>query len=283
MKKENDTLNKSGTIFSGKKAYYWIIGLSVLVYFRSLFFGFTYLDDNALILDSLFFLTDLSNFFRVFTMEVFTVSHSFAAYYRPMLTISYMFDAFLGGDNPFLYHLTNVIIHIVNSCLLYSFLKKIKLSHATSFIFAAVFSVFPVLSQAVSWLPGRNYTLLALFILASFTFLIDYFEGGKIKHYFLHLVFFVLALFSKESAIFLPVIMIVYLFIRFGKEKLSNFIFKLLTGWVPIYLLWFFLRSIALAQNPLTYNLGEMIAVICKDLPGILLYLGKIFLPFNII
>src|SRR4030065_479923 len=137
-------------VLKGRNPYIFIVATSILVYARSLFFGFTYFDDNVLILESLFFLKNIGNFFNTFTMEVFHVLHASAAYYRPMLTISYMMDAIFAGENPFLYHFTSVLIHILNSCLVYLALKKLKLSKDLSFIMAAIFTVHPILIQGVS-------------------------------------------------------------------------------------------------------------------------------------
>ena len=77
----------------GKRPYLWISLLGLLVYIRSLSFGYTYLDDHVLILENLFFLRDPGNIVKTFTQEVFHILHSSAAYYRPMLTISFMFDS----------------------------------------------------------------------------------------------------------------------------------------------------------------------------------------------
>src|SRR4030042_1097745 len=197
-------------LLKGRNPYIFIVAISILVYARSLFFGFTYFDDNVLILENLFFLKNIGKFFNAFSMEVFHVLHASAAYYRPMLTISFMLDAIFSGANPFLYHFTSVAIHIVNSCLVYLTLKKIKISDDLSFILAAIFAIHPILTQGVSWLPGRNDSLLALFILPAFIFLIDYFEKLKNKYLIYHFIFFALALFTKESALFLPAVLVFF-------------------------------------------------------------------------
>ena len=269
-------------LLKGKNPYFFIAVISFLVYARSFFFGFTYFDDNVLILDNLFFLKNIGNFFNTFTMEVFHVLHASAAYYRPMLTISYMMDAIFAGENPFLYHFTSVLIHILNSCLVYLALKKLKLSKDLSFIMAAIFTVHPILIQGVSWLPGRNDTLLSLFILPSLIFFIDYFEKQNNKYLILHFLFFALALFTKESALFLTGVFMFYAYIAFDKKILISKIGRLIIGWIPIYILWFLLRSIALGNNPAPYTLISGISAVFKNSPAVLLFLGKVFLPFNL-
>ena len=213
-----------------KRPYYWIFGLGFLVYFRSLFFKFSYLDDNVLILTNLFFLKNPANIFKTFTTQVFHILHTSAAYYRPMLTISFMIDSWLGGANPFFYHLTNIIIHLTASSLVYLFFCKLKYKKNLAFIFALIFTVHPVLAQAVSWIPGRNDSLLTVFFLLSFIYLIKYVDQKKGKYGSLHLLFFFFSLFTKESAIFLPLMALFFLLI-IRRENLK------LVKYIKIYIL----------------------------------------------
>lgn len=187
-----------------RRPFLWIILLGLLVYIRNIFFGFVYFDDNVLVLDNLFFLKSLSNLPSTFTMEVFHVLHASAAYYRPLLTISYMLDAQISGVSPIFYHLTSVVIHIVNACLIYILFNKLRIKKELSLIFSLVFVVHPILAQAVSWIPGRNDSLLALFLIPSFIFFIDYFENMRLRSYFLHMIFFYARSFYKRISNIYP-------------------------------------------------------------------------------
>jgi hypothetical protein len=53
-------------------------------------------------------------------------------------------------------------------------------------------------------------------------------------------------------------------------------------GWFILLVIWFFLRSIALGQNPVSYTLSTAITTVVKNSPAILLYLGKVFFPVNL-
>jgi hypothetical protein len=270
------------TFLKGKKPYYWIALVGFIIYFRNLFFGFTYFDDNVLVLENLFFLKDISNFFRSFTMEVFHVLHSSAAYYRPILTISYMLDAQVSGESPFFYHLTSLIIHIINSCLVYILLQRLNFKKLTAFIFAVIFCVHPVLAQAVSWIPGRNDSLLALFIIPCFIFFLDFLEKGGGKNLFWHFFFLALSLFTKESAIFIPLLLIFYTSTLIRSKNFVKNIPVLFLGWFFIFLGWFFLRSIALQGNVVKYTFLDSAYAIFQHSPATLLYLGKVIFPFSL-
>ena len=282
-KKESSKDNKLVEIFpAGKRPYLWIFFIGFVLYARNLFFGFTYFDDNVLILENLFFLKDLSNFFKSFTMEVFHVLHSSAAYYRPMLTISYMLDAQVSGESAFFYHFSSVVIHTINSCLVYVLLSRFNFKKVTAFVFSLVFTVHPVLIQAVSWIPGRNDSLLALFLLPSVIFFMDFLEKGKARDLYLHFLFIALAFFTKESALLIPILLVIYSLFIAKKSRFGKSIPIILVGWFFIFLGWFFLRSIALEGNPLRYTFPDAVLVIIQNSPAILLYLGKVFLPFNL-
>lgn len=254
-----------------------IVGL--LLYGKSFFFDFTYLDDNALIINNLPFLENIRNIFGAFTHDVFFMAHTTTAYFRPLLTISLMPEAIIGGSIPLFYHLVNVGIHLIAACLVYVVFTKLKYTKRISLFFSLIFVVHPVLTQAVAWIPGRNDSLLAVFILASFIFLIDFVETGKRITILWSTIFFSLALFTKESAIVLPVLGIGYLWIRNRLNK--NTFLEFGSLWLIAVLLWFSLRIPAMT-NPLPMTLSATISSFLENVPGTLQLLGKVFFPFNL-
>lgn len=265
---------------TNKQVFLWLTLLGVLTYGWTVFFGFSYLDDNVLILDNLSFIQNLANIPQAFILEVFHVLHASAAYYRPMLTLSFMLDASLSGAHPFFYHLSNIIYHLVATILVYLFLKKMNISAKLSFFFAAVFAVHPVLAQAVAWIPGRNDSLLTIFALLAFIYFLNYLETNRLGDFGKHLLFFALALFTKESAVFiLPLLFIYVLFIL--KRKFTNVTILWFFGWGTSFIIWFILRRIALV-NPINYSLPFIANSITNNFPAILLFLGKILFPFNL-
>ncbi len=258
-----------------------IFSLGFAVYFQTLFFGFTYLDDNVLILDNLFFLKNLGNIFNAFKLEVFHILHSSAAYYRPILTISFILDAQLSGESAFFYHLTNVFIHLVASFGVFLFFTSIGYKRVLSFSAGILFLVHPVLVQAVAWIPGRNDSLLSLFVIYSFYFLIRYIKESKSRFLILYFLFYFFAIFTKESAVLFPFAAVFYLIILKKEKVISDNIFKIFLGTFFIFLVWIYLRSAALV-NPVRYDLATSLFAIFENKLAIFLYIGKIFLPINL-
>jgi protein O-mannosyl-transferase len=261
------------------RPYAWIIALGFILYAQTLFFGLVYLDDNAIILDSFHSISVLSNIFHAFGQNIFP---AFGTFYRPVSIIPYILDARIGGTGPFVYHLTNVLLHLLASCLLYAFLVKLKYKDVAAFIFALLFTVHPALTSAVAWIPGRIDPLLTAFVLLDFIVFLEYLETRRWLYYFLNILFFALALFTKETALVLVLMFLLYYYLIYKEKAGFPNVNKglLAAGWFFVSLVWFLLRRIVLAGTiPLKLfdTLGAMF-----NLPALILYTGKMILPFNL-
>jgi tetratricopeptide (TPR) repeat protein len=265
-----------------------IIILSFILYGKALKFGFNYLDDSILVIDNYKLNSDYGNIPKAFSQHIFKVegqadrSHD---YYRPLMTLSFMFDAHMAGSPaPYFYHFTNLLLHILTGILLLIFFKKFGIAPLSSFILCLFFLVHPALAQAVAWIPGRNDSLLAVFILAAFIFLIRYLEERKTYLLVLHILMFVLGLFAKENGIML--IPLVFFYLKFitsnSKFKIQNS--KLLwlgIGYLLCILPWWIMRQAALDANNSTY-VGNVIKNIITNAPMISQYIGKTIFPFDL-
>jgi Tfp pilus assembly protein PilF len=254
------------------------IGLLIaLLYGRSLFFGFTSLDDVHLIRENSANIGTWENIPKAFRTDVYW--NNPGTYYRPVLSLSFMVDHALGGDRPFFYHLTNVLLHLVGCALLLTCLLSLGYGKGNSFLFSMIFAVHPALSQAVGWIPGRNDTLLCIFVLSGFFFLLKYLHGCGKRWMLLHLAAFWTALFTKEAAIFAPVLFMLYAFL-IEKVNLKIVMQKVLPGWAAIIVLWLVMRWYALGtQGVLSFR---QYAGWPDIIIGLLSYIGKIFFPLNL-
>lgn len=260
------------------RPYFLIFALGFLLYSQTLFFDFTYFDDNELILNKINILQDVKNIGRIFSSDAFLSADKF--YYRPLLNLSFMIDAKLGGTLPFFYHLDNIIFHILAAMLVFCLLEKISRKKSLSFFFSLIFLVHPVLTQAVAWLPGRNDSLLAIFVLAAFIFFLNFLHQPKLKYYLGYLLFLFLALLTKETAVFLPLLVIFYFwFIDRGEIDKTDKIL-LLGGSGAVGFVWFLMRALALGVNPVSYSAA--IFKIIKNSSALILDIGKIIFPVNL-
>ena len=82
----------------------------------------------------------------------------------------------------------------------FALLRKLETGAFTACILALLFAAHPAAASAVSWVPGRNDPLLALFVLSSFIFFEDYRRTGELKSLFKYSLLFAAAMFTKESS-----------------------------------------------------------------------------------
>jgi hypothetical protein len=251
--------------------------VTVMVYGRTLFLGFTKLDDTIFIVENASYNADLKNVGVSFQRGLFNPTKD--AYYRPLFLVDFIFESRLFGVNPAGYHFTNLLYHVLSVILLFLFLKRIKIPPADSFLLSLLFAVHPVLTQAVAWIPGRNDLILMVFFLSAFILLLKYLEKPKPALLLPHFILILAALFYKETAVIIPVIMGCFslLYMKSGWRKL---IFPAIT-WIAAVGTWFLVRSTAtLANNWISPP--EMLRAGMERLGVILQYLGKIFLPVNL-
>ncbi len=282
-----------------------VIFLGTIVYAQTLFFDLTYLDDNALLLDRNWLLKDFLNLPRLF-FEPDLLSEVF---YRPVLGLSFMLDTQWGGTSPVMFHLTNLVIHLTGAVLFFVFLQRLGYGRSLAGAVTLIFTVHPVLTQAVAWIPGRTDSLLAVFILISFLCFHNYLMNSRKREFILHLIFLSLALLTKETALVLPVLCLAFYFLirlsvnprardnpvppitKAGAGSPGSSIFKrtpsrlqwgvLTFSWGSILLGWYFLRRWVLRDSP-TVSFAEVIQSVSSNAPALVAYLGKMIFPVNV-
>ena len=85
--------------------------------------------------------------------------------YRPVRTLTYALNFALGGANPFGYHLFNVLLHAVNSILIFLLFRSVLGRMDASFLGAMLFAVHPLQTASVAYVSGRKDLLAAFFLL----------------------------------------------------------------------------------------------------------------------
>src|ERR1035437_2471832 len=220
----------------------FLILVPSVLYFRVVNFNFSNFDDANIIVANYDTISNINNVKEAFTHDAF-MSNAGEEFYRPVQTISFMLDAQAGGKLPWMYHLSNLLIHILTVIALFFFLKKIGIKKEISFLLTLFFSIHPLFTHAVAWIPARGDLLLGLFSLLSFITFLEYFESKKIIYFILHAFSFLLALFSKETAVLLPVVFLSYLYFAARKKIILKDVIPFLTVWSISFLLYYYLRQ----------------------------------------
>jgi hypothetical protein len=181
--------------------------LSILIaiaFFPSLQGEFSSLDDMANINHNAFLIT--GNFAGIWT-------NSILGMYIPVTYSIWGSILHFVSDDPLAFHILNLCLHIINSCLVFSVVRKFLFRWDLSFFVAAVFALHPLQAETVAWLTaGRD-------LLASFFALFSAFLYLDKKSYLSVLFFFILAMLCKPSVAGLP-----FLFWSFDYLKAKDWV-----------------------------------------------------------
>lgn len=141
--------------------------------------------------------------FEVFRHYLFLDSAS--AYYRPVQNLSYIFDYWAWGGEPFGFHFTNVLLHAAVGWLLFRLLKKLLGADAgwSPLAIAMVWVVHPIHNAAVAYVSGRADSLASLFAILAWLFYLKACQKTRaaMSYAGLAMVALLLALCSKEIAL----------------------------------------------------------------------------------
>jgi tetratricopeptide (TPR) repeat protein len=234
-----------------------IIGLALLAYWNSFSGGFQF-DDFKVIVDNP----------AVVSLEAWWQSMPGI---RPLLKLSYALNQTWGavsGDALFGFHVVNLALHIGNALLLHGIARRLLADHphaaSIALLTALLFAVHPVNSEAVMLISGRSMSLMTLFYLAS---LLAYLDQRRM----LSLAAFAAALATRETAITLPLALMLIEHLRAPTQSLSSSLKRTREYWLMatlaaatlLMLPWFrHLAAVSLATRPLVDNLISQSAAV---------------------
>lgn len=222
-------------------------------------------------------LKDVRNIPKLFTKDYFNISYEKS--YRLPSIIIYMINYRLFGDSWSGWHASNILFHVVNSILVFFFMKLLLSNRIISIISAAVFLFHPVLSEAVIVPSSNEDIILATMLLLSMIYYIRYriYDNGMPLGYLLSLVFCFIAVFTKEPALIFPAIIIIYDFGVLSKQKKISI--KTITGYIPFVLVcatYFFIHYVLLGH----YRSGSQTLYIGDSIFINLMTMSKVFFTY---
>jgi tetratricopeptide (TPR) repeat protein len=175
--------------------YVVLVAVSIALYANSLGNGFVY-DDNVLIVDN----EDLRDLRETYSQ---------LSLYRPMRWVTYAVEYYIWELNPLGYHITNLVIHVLCTCLLYYLALILLGSRSAALIAGLFFAAHPIHTEAVDNIANRNDLFATLFLISSLIFYIK--SNRSVRMYVLSVVLFLFVLLSKEAvAVTVPFIIILY-------------------------------------------------------------------------
>jgi tetratricopeptide (TPR) repeat protein len=164
-------------------------------------------DDNRYILEN----PDVHGISWPRIMAVF--SKYYVGNYAPVHMLSYMLDYAVWGLWAGGYLLTNLVLHVINTFLLYRLLLRLIGVRLAAWCGAALFLLHPVQVESIAWISQRKNLLAMLFFLLAWELYLNYREclsARKRFYYAASLVALLLALLSKSVAVIFPVVIVLF-------------------------------------------------------------------------
>lgn len=181
---------------------------------------------------------------------------------RFMTGLSFAFNYRVGGYKVVGYHVVSLLLHFMNAFLVFVFVRKLLQTPffegresagasppaaVTAVLTALVFLIHPLQTQAVNYISQRATLLAAFFYLLSLVFYLKWAGAAHRDYYFASLTAAVLAMFSKELAFTLPLMLFIInmFFLRRPYESLLGVLRRL----VPFFLTWLIIPLTLLAER----------------------------------
>jgi protein O-mannosyl-transferase len=212
---------------------YIILTLAILaVFWQVNQFDFIIFDDDVYV--------TANSHIRGITLDglYWAFSTSCAEFWHPLTWLSLMLDYQLYGLNAGGYHLTNLVLHILSTLLLFWLFKRMTGSIWKSAFVAALFALHPLRVESVAWISERKDVLSAFFWMLTLCLYVCYTEKPFTRRYMLVLLCFVCGLMSKPMVVTLPVIMILLDYWPLGRfqSKKGNLILWQLREKTPFFI-----------------------------------------------
>jgi len=140
-----------------------------------------------------------------------------AANWHPLTWLSHMLDVQLYGLNPGAHHLTNLLLHIANTLLLFGLLHRMTGALGRSAFVAGLFAVHPLHVESVAWVAERKDVLSTLFWMLTLWAYVAYVRKPRLRRYLVVLLFFALGLMAKPMLVTLPFVLLLLDFWPLGR------------------------------------------------------------------
>ena len=198
-------------------------------------------------------------------------------HYWPLTYTTFWLEHKIWGLAPAGYHVVNVLLHLLNSLLVWRLLLRLAVPGA--WVAAAVFAVHPVHVESVAWIIERKDVLSGLFYLTAVLVWLRFLEQPRPWRYGLALLLFAAGLLSKSIVVTLPVALLI---LQWWKEgRITGLDLKRVAPFFPVALL---ITAVDLASfgsrhGILDYSLPERMLLASRAL---WFYAGKLAWPTDL-
>jgi len=206
--------------------------------------------------------------------------------YHPLTMLSLAINYAISGEKAWSYHLLNVLLHLVNTLLVFRFARTLSKGNVLiGGVTAMLFALHPMHVESVAWVAERKDVLYALFFLLGLNQYLAYVDADgqarRRKAYFLVLLCFLCSLASKPAAVIFPIALFSLDFFR--SRKLSLALFTEKAPLLAISLLFGYLTLHAQQEAmPGAEQMPSLLVRLLYVCYGSMTYFAKMFFPVDI-
>ena len=199
-------------------------------------------------------------------------------HYWPLVYTSFWLEHKLWGLAPAGYHAVNVLLHLINSLLVWRLL--IRLAVPGDLVIAAVFAVHPVHVESVAWIIARKDVLSALFYLTAVLAWIRFTEAPRWGRYLPALALFAAGMLCKSIVVTLPAALLIWHWWQRGRVTRTDLLrlvpFVVVAVGITVADLSYYAST---EQPPLGYSPLEGVLIAARAL---WFYAGKLLWPTDL-
>ena len=153
----------------------------------------------------------------------FTEATQATNYWSPLTWLSFIIEFQVHGMNPGGYHITNVLIHLANTLLLFYVLKRMTAMIWQSAFVAALFALHPLHVESVVWITERKDVLSTLFWMLAMLGYTLYVERPGVLRYVTVILIFIMGLMTKPMLVTLPFVLLLLDYWPFNRYRSGQF------------------------------------------------------------
>ena len=156
-----------------------------------------------------------------FSADLFSDSPN-ADFWIPLTFFSHLLTIELFGMNPSGHHLINLLLHLLNTVLLFVILRRMTGALWPSAFVGALFAVHPLHVESVAWITERKDVLSTLFLLLTVWAYVRYTDHPRLHRYLLVVLVFTLGLMAKPMLVTLPFVLLLLDYWPLGRLPLAG-------------------------------------------------------------
>jgi len=207
--------------------------------------------------------------------------------YYPLVHSTFWFEQAFWGDNAALYHITNIVFHILVVFVLVAVLKRLEIPGA--WVAGFIFALHPVHVESVAWVTEQKNTISAFFYLLAAFYYLKFDDKRDRQYYGYALLFFIIALLSKTVTATLPAALLVIFWWKRGKLSFKKDVVPLIPWFAlgiagGIFTAW--VEKVYIGAQGADYQSAVQLTPVTRCLLAghvILFYLSKLLWPTNLI